>query len=415
VDIVADQIALRETGDIELGGAAVVRVAAPGGVHLGGAMFMGGLSAVDFSGPLHNAGTFRMHAQALAVAPAISNSGIIAVFGGILSAPHVTNFAEGGTLYGFGDVFGDIVNGGVTTIITDTRVHGDYENNGTTIIQHGVLSVSGTLLNNGVLIGDVTRGSAGADVPTIPVDGVFAHGDYVSGEASTLRLAEQLHLIKVGGSFDVRINDSDRFDLSRATLQLPGLPGGEPQSVELMAQNAGNHVSLPAPALYSIGVVRVGPTPTTVVLVDQHDNTAEGEGDESLYVGHLRLDPGVTLDLAGLVIYYVEITPTDPFAPDSGVTVIDSVGGGDLIRISGATAPGDIDGDGDVDLDDYGDVDLDDYAVFPDCMAGPDNVPSPPPDGPTIEQCLGAFDFDRDVDVDKMDFRGFQRVFTGPL
>ena len=64
------------------------------------------------------------------------------------------------------------------------------------------------------------------------------------------------------------------------------------------------------------------------------------------------------------------------------------------------------------DLNTDGDVDLVDYSGFADCMAGPDTAPQPTP--PTsVQECLDAFDFDGDQDVDLRDFQEFQRVFTG--
>jgi hypothetical protein len=66
--------------------------------------------------------------------------------------------------------------------------------------------------------------------------------------------------------------------------------------------------------------------------------------------------------------------------------------------------PGDLDGDGDVDLTDY--------LSFADCLAGPEVPPAPP--GPlTPQECLDAFDFDADADVDLMDAAGFTLAFTG--
>ena|GEM_PF-2938904 len=62
----------------------------------------------------------------------------------------------------------------------------------------------------------------------------------------------------------------------------------------------------------------------------------------------------------------------------------------------------------DGDFDEDGDVDLDDFAVFIDCLAGPDETPSPtPPVSPN--DCLDAFDFDEDGDVDLLNFADFRR------
>lgn len=67
-------------------------------------------------------------------------------------------------------------------------------------------------------------------------------------------------------------------------------------------------------------------------------------------------------------------------------------------------APGDFDGDGDVDLADC--------ARFVDCLGGAGASPAPP-EPYTQEQCIEAFDFDADSDVDLDDFGNFQVVFGG--
>jgi hypothetical protein len=65
------------------------------------------------------------------------------------------------------------------------------------------------------------------------------------------------------------------------------------------------------------------------------------------------------------------------------------------------------------DFDTDGDVELDDYAFFADCMAGPGATPSPALPDVTPQDCLDAFDFEPDDDVDLADFEGFQLAFTG--
>ena len=57
-------------------------------------------------------------------------------------------------------------------------------------------------------------------------------------------------------------------------------------------------------------------------------------------------------------------------------------------------------------------VTLDDFEMFAACLAGPNALPSPAPPLST-EQCLCAFDFDGDDDVDACDFAGFTRLFSG--
>src|SRR5262249_10517673 len=104
----------------------------------------------------------------------------------------------------------------------------------------------------------------------------------------------------------------------------------------------------PDASLFSIGDLHIGtsrraPSPDAtrltgwVQLVDNHKNSPAA-GAEALYVSHLTLEPGATLDLAGHALYYASMTPTDPSAPGSGVKIVDSVGGGRLARLHYATA-----------------------------------------------------------------------------
>lgn len=405
--IEADRLALREGGEIVIRGAAVTDVAAAGGVDMGGTLRIDALAVLGINGPLRSMGTTIMQANALASVQALSNGGLWSVFGGIISSTEpLVNLADGGSLYGYGEFFADIVNHGDVTIITDTRVVGDYHNRGVTLIQHGSLTVVGTLQNDGVLIGDGMRDTPDPTLPRGEGGGVVALGDYVAAAESTLRMPSADLTFKVGGDFDVAVDAPSRFDLTQTTVQCAGLPEGAPQAVEVLALDVGRRVTLPEPLLYSIGRWRIGPIPTMVTLVDAHDNAPEDDRGEVLYVAELVLDPGVTLDLAGHVVYYGTVTPEDPYDPDSGVTLLDSVGGGALVPIGSPSQSGDIDGDGDIDLDDH--------ALFPECMAGPDALPTPAT-WPSLEDCLRAFDFDADVDVDAKDFGGFQRAFTGPL
>ena len=53
-----------------------------------------------------------------------------------------------------------------------------------------------------------------------------------------------------------------------------------------------------------------------------------------------------------------------------------------------------------------------DYATFYDCMNGPMAPPMPTPPR-TVEDCLGAFDFDDDENVDMVDFWVWAEAFLG--
>lgn len=69
--------------------------------------------------------------------------------------------------------------------------------------------------------------------------------------------------------------------------------------------------------------------------------------------------------------------------------------------------------DGDFDQD--GHVDLPDSAVFAACLFGPNATPQP--DDPAVTtcevECLNAFDFDEDDDIDARDFAVLQRLLGG--
>ncbi|MCK4659437.1 MAG: hypothetical protein KAV82_07935 [Phycisphaerae bacterium] len=107
------------------------------------------------------------------------------------------------------------------------------------------------------------------------------------------------------------------------------------------------------------------------------------------------------------VAFRFQIDPDTPYS--SNQAFIDAVDSDPstkaFLTIDEASAPGDFDGDGDVDLDDY--------AVFVDCMPGPDTPPTPTIPEVTGQMCLDAFDFDKDEDVDLNDFGAFQGHFSG--
>ncbi len=63
---------------------------------------------------------------------------------------------------------------------------------------------------------------------------------------------------------------------------------------------------------------------------------------------------------------------------------------------------------GDVNYDSM--VNLDDYVVFSECLAGPGAMPAPFPPV-TVSDCLDAFDFNGDGDVDLDDFAAFAAVY----
>ena len=71
--------------------------------------------------------------------------------------------------------------------------------------------------------------------------------------------------------------------------------------------------------------------------------------------------------------------------------------------------PDECDAIGGDDFDVDGDVDLDDYTALADCLAGPDETPTPSA-AECVDACLAAFDADEDGDLDLADFAAFQTV-----
>jgi hypothetical protein len=100
-----------------------------------------------------------------------------------------------------------------------------------------------------------------------------------------------------------------------------------------------------------------------------------------------------TLDLNGLKVYHDTVTPTDPFAPESGVTVMDSLGGGGLIELCTVSLYGDVNSDGLRDLQDIVCV-VDGFSgAFPNCTAGDlDISPCGGDGGIDLDDILAALD-----------------------
>ncbi len=132
---------------------------------------------------------------------------------------------------------------------------------------------------------------------------------------------------------------------------------------------------------------------TIVNLVDAHDNDQSGQDQsEAIYVQSLVIDSGATLNTNLRRVYYESLTLAGNVDDPNNLIAIEPV-------------PGDFSGDCNTDLTDY--------ASFADCAAGPDLLPDPP--APiTSQQCLDAFDFDNDLDVDMADFGGLQSAFSAP-
>lgn len=357
VDIRADQFFVAAGGELSARPAAVVDLVANGGAQLSGIARVEPLALLSFSGALTTTGTLSLNAGTLS-ASAISNGGLLELFGGVIQTGTLANESPNGMLAGTGDIFADVINDGQATFIADTLVVGNYTNNGITTIQSGTLTITGSLIDNGVIIGNVSMKAGGmTEGPRSGGDGLTVLGDYVAGPGATLVMPSPAFALKVGGDVDPAIDDNDNYDMSMATLQMVGLAGTS-QTFEVMSTDIGPSpagLDRHQPGHFPIGTLRIGPTSTTIELADTHDNDGLGQAScEAVYVDTLIIEAGARLNTNLRKVYYATLT--------NAGTVDDP---GNLVPIG--IASGDINGDGVVDL-----VDRD---LFVAVLIGLDNDP----------------------------------------
>jgi hypothetical protein len=216
----------------------------------------------------------------------LTNFGAWSVTSGSIGANLFTNRAQLSVL-GTSGIFGDFTNeAGATTTITSGR-----------------LFVVGTFTNNGTINGAVCSNCLGSP-PALEAD-----GDLNLGAAANLSMPFGGALVRVGGDFNCAINSNTRFDMSLATLQLEGVGGaGVEQTLEVMSADIGRNVLGLDRSLeghYPIGTLHIGPSASTVRLVDAHDNDGMGQDScEAIYVDTLRIDAGSRLINTSCRIYY---------------------------------------------------------------------------------------------------------------
>ena len=317
----------------------------------------------------------------------VSTSGTMDVSGSTIFGTGLT-VDTGGRLNLSGEIFADITNDQDVFCLGDTLVVGEYTNNGTTIVQVGTLTIVGTLTNNGTIIGQVVGGAREVG-GTSPGDGLDISGDFIAGPAASLSMPDPVWRLRLLGDYDVAANDHQKYHMAQAELNL----NGAGQTLEVMSLDIGNcpaGLNRSLAGHYPIGTLHIGPTSTIVDLVDAHENDPSGQGQpEAIYVQDLVIDSGATLNTNLNRVYYESLTLAGNVDDLSNLILIEPV-------------PGDFSGDCVTSLVDY--------APFFDCMGGPDLPPIP--SAPTTpQQCLDAFDFDNDNDIDARDFGRFSEVF----
>ncbi|MHC4414878.1 MAG: right-handed parallel beta-helix repeat-containing protein [Planctomycetota bacterium] len=273
----------------------------------------------------------------------LSNTGLLTVYGvSFLMLGEMSN-APGATVTGYGDLFHNVTNDGDAIFLADTQVVGDYVNNGTTTVQNGTLTIIGTLTNNGTIIGDVAGGGAAQALPAAAGDGLAVLGDLTLGAGASLLMSSADLTVRTSRDFDAAINDNASFDLAQAELRTVGL-GDVAQSLEIMSKDIGPDpagLDRTLPGHYPLGILRIGPTPTIVSMVDLHDNDGLGQGlCEAIYVANLIIDGGATLNTNGCSVYYTT-AQVDGAVDDPS----------NLIQIT-SPCPWDLNGDGTVGISD---------------------------------------------------------------
>ncbi|MCB9849449.1 MAG: fibronectin type III domain-containing protein [Phycisphaerales bacterium] len=317
----------------------------------------------------------------LVVSDALSVAGNVSLYGGVLAA-YPTSITTSGVLTGYGDVMGDVYNTGSTILIADTQFIGNYTNDGTTMIQGGTLTITGSYMGSGDVIGAFDKSKPSPSKARSAGNGLLIAGDFQIDSVASLLLPDAQWSLRVGGDFDVAIDDYSAFDLVTAELRMVGL-GKSVQTLEVMSADIGADLAgltCSTAGRFPIGTLRIGPTPTTVRLVDLQENAS---GEEAIYVDHLVIDAGATLLTNGHVVYY----RTLDLAGSVDVS-------GNLVMLEGQ--PGDCDVDGDVDVADF--------AGLVDCLSGPGGTP--PATASAGCGCLATFDLDADGDVDLRDVAG---------
>ncbi|MDI9402588.1 MAG: hypothetical protein QM516_01840, partial [Limnohabitans sp.] len=263
----------------------------------------------------------------------------------------------GAQLAASGQIVGSLVNSGRTITTEDLVVVGDVTNAaGSQILaQVGVLYITGDLVNNGSIFGNVITapGYQGGDTGGTQVgDGIRVAGSVEVGPAGQLRFVEDLWKFSVCGDVSVACAADDvRFN--GAKLSLDGCDGTV-QSFEATSRDLGcvaSAFSGEETQVSLIGELDIA-SGATVSLVDNFNN-APGKSAEVVYARGLTVKPGATLVTNGIQVItrnaLIEGTVDDPSnicvvvdAPDPDVNGDGLVNGIDLAFILtywGSSAP----------------------------------------------------------------------------
>jgi hypothetical protein len=236
----------------------------------------------------------------------LANSSVV---GNLLTEPLSGGSAGASTIAASGQLFGDIDNGaGKLISIGDLVVVGSVTNaaNSQILAQVGVLYITGDLVNNGQIFGNVItapgyQGGGSGTGGTQFGDGIRVAGSVSVGPAGELRFVEDLWKFSVCGDLSLACA-SDDVRFNGAKLSLDGCEGTV-QSLEATSADLGciaAAFSGEETTVSLIGELDIA-TGATVTLVD-HYNNAPGKSAEAVYARGLTVQPGATLLTNGVKV-----------------------------------------------------------------------------------------------------------------
>jgi hypothetical protein len=312
---VSAQSSITTSGVVFVRSGAGIELNAPIVHQAGDALVLSGGSLVS-NGHIHNMDSMTTVGDAVVAAGSMANDGYLSSAG-----TFVTDLENGST----GSVYCN----------DETMLSGNLDNNGLVSVNRGPLYILGNLTNNGTIIGDVDIGPGLSGGDPVVGDGLRIGGDYIAGAGAELIMPHANWQLAVGGNVDIAIDDHDRFIMDEATLAMTGQSGD--QALEAMSTDVDSStdgIDRTIDGHFPLGVLRIE-AGSYVSVVDNHDNAA---GEETIYVKHLVIEAGATLNTGSRIVWYETV--------DNNGTVIGEI---DVIK---DPCPGDDDGNGEVNIDD---------------------------------------------------------------
>ncbi len=228
---------------------------------------------------------------------AASSAGILDLLGGSFSASG--GLENTGVLRGEGMLFAEVTSSGDLVVTGGMQIAGDVTNSGELILRGGTLVVSGDVISNGSIAGEIPAGEKTSD------NTLAVAGDLNLGAASSVRLLET-DTLTLAGAFENAITNGAGFTLTSSELRLTGATQVfEASSIDEGATGFGLSTGA---GRFPFGTLRLGPGSPAVDLTDALDNNPKDDASEAIYVRSLVIDNGAELRTNGVRVYYSELT-----------------------------------------------------------------------------------------------------------